>query len=144
MDIRADDVPVGISAEDHAVGLASSLANLDAYVQQGSRGGHLVDVAGPDIDAATLYNILVLRSSVFVVEQDCAYQDLDGRDLLGGTRHLIGRQGAVAAYARILAPGVVPEHGFPARGEASPEMSTPRIGRVIVAPRLEGSSSADA
>ena len=36
VDIRADDVPVGISAEDHAVGLASSLANLDAYVQQGT------------------------------------------------------------------------------------------------------------
>lgn len=33
VDIRADDVPVGISAEDHAAGLASSLANLDAYLQ---------------------------------------------------------------------------------------------------------------
>jgi uncharacterized protein YndB with AHSA1/START domain len=33
VDIRADDVPDGISAEDHAVGLASSLANLAAYVE---------------------------------------------------------------------------------------------------------------
>ncbi len=33
VEIRADDVPDGISAEDHAVGLASSLANLDAYVR---------------------------------------------------------------------------------------------------------------
>ena len=32
VDIRADDVPAGISAEDHAAGLASSLANLAAYV----------------------------------------------------------------------------------------------------------------
>jgi uncharacterized protein YndB with AHSA1/START domain len=32
VEIRADDVPDGISAEDHAVGLASSLANLDAYL----------------------------------------------------------------------------------------------------------------
>ena len=31
--IRADDVPAGIRAEDHAVGLASSLANLAAYVE---------------------------------------------------------------------------------------------------------------
>jgi len=31
--IRADDVPVGISAEDHAAGLASSLANLAHYVE---------------------------------------------------------------------------------------------------------------
>lgn len=35
--IRADDVPDGISAEDHAAGLASSLANLAAYV--GASGG---------------------------------------------------------------------------------------------------------
>ncbi len=32
VDIRADDVPAGISAEDHAAGLASSLANLAAYL----------------------------------------------------------------------------------------------------------------
>lgn len=32
VEIRADDVPSGISASDHAVGLASSLDNLSAYV----------------------------------------------------------------------------------------------------------------
>jgi uncharacterized protein YndB with AHSA1/START domain len=36
VEIRADDVPVGISAADHQTGMASSLANLDAYVT-GSR-----------------------------------------------------------------------------------------------------------
>ncbi len=35
--IRADDVPDGISAEDHAAGLASSLANLAAYVEAPGR-----------------------------------------------------------------------------------------------------------
>jgi uncharacterized protein YndB with AHSA1/START domain len=34
VDIRADDVPAGISAEDHATGLASSLANLAAYLER--------------------------------------------------------------------------------------------------------------
>ncbi|MEO6083682.1 MAG: SRPBCC family protein [Umezawaea sp.] len=34
VEIRADDVPDGISAEDHATGLASSLANLAAYLQK--------------------------------------------------------------------------------------------------------------
>ena len=34
VDIRADDVPAGISAEDHAVGLRSSLANLAGYVER--------------------------------------------------------------------------------------------------------------
>lgn len=34
VDIRADDVPAGISPEDHAAGLASSLANLATYIEQ--------------------------------------------------------------------------------------------------------------
>lgn len=34
VDLRADDVPAGISAEDHAAGLASSLANLAAYLER--------------------------------------------------------------------------------------------------------------
>ena len=36
VDITADDVPDGISAEDHATGLASSLGNLAAYVEGGT------------------------------------------------------------------------------------------------------------
>jgi len=34
VDIRADDVPPGISAEDHSAGLTSSLANLATYLEQ--------------------------------------------------------------------------------------------------------------
>jgi uncharacterized protein YndB with AHSA1/START domain len=34
VEVRADDVPDGISAEDHAAGLASSLANLAAYLER--------------------------------------------------------------------------------------------------------------
>ena len=34
VDFTADDVPDGISAEDHAAGLASSLTNLAAYLEQ--------------------------------------------------------------------------------------------------------------
>ena len=34
VDFTADDVPDGISAEDHAAGLASSLANLAAYLER--------------------------------------------------------------------------------------------------------------
>jgi ElaA protein len=40
-----------------------------------------------DLDATTLYELLKLRVEVFVVEQACAYPELDGRDLLGETRH---------------------------------------------------------
>lgn len=34
VEVRADDVPAGISAEDHAAGLTSSLANLASYLEQ--------------------------------------------------------------------------------------------------------------
>jgi ElaA protein len=41
-----------------------------------------------ELDAVTLYAILRLRCDVFVVEQHCAYSDVDGRDPEPGTRHL--------------------------------------------------------
>jgi ElaA protein len=40
-----------------------------------------------DLDARTLYEILRLRVDVFVVEQACAYGELDGRDLEDRARH---------------------------------------------------------
>lgn len=43
---------------------------------------------GPEISAADLYALLRLRVDVFVVEQECPYPELDGIDLLPGTRHL--------------------------------------------------------
>lgn len=55
-----------------------------------------------------LYEILALRVNVFVVEQDCPYPELDGKDIHPGTLHLWAGNGDtdVAAYLRILAPGV--------------------------------------
>ena len=51
-----------------------------------------------------LYNILQLRSEVFVVEQDCVYQDLDGKD--EKSLHVIGfKNKKVVAYTRIFKPG---------------------------------------
>lgn len=72
-----------------------------------------------ELSARTLHDLLKLRVDVFVVEQECAYPELDGRDVEPGTRHLwLERDGAIVAYLRILAdPGGVA-----------------RIGRVLVAP----------
>lgn len=54
---------------------------------------------------AELYELLQLRSEVFVVEQNCAFQDLDGADRLA--LHLLGhRDQTLVAYARCFAPGV--------------------------------------
>lgn len=57
-----------------------------------------------DLDAATLYELLKLRVEVFVVEQACAYPELDGRDLLAETRHFWLEQpdGDVIATMRLM------------------------------------------
>jgi len=56
-----------------------------------------------DLDPATLYRLLKLRVEVFVVEQACAYPELDGRDLLPETRHLwLDDEGEVIATLRLL------------------------------------------
>jgi ElaA protein len=47
-------------------------------------------VAGFDeLPARTAYDVWRLRQQVFVVEQDCPYPDLDGRDLEEPTRHVV-------------------------------------------------------
>lgn len=64
-----------------------------------------------------LYGILQLRSEVFVVEQDCVYQDIDGKDQKA--LHALGiKNKEVVAYTRIFQPGAYFE-------QAS-------IGRVVV------------
>jgi ElaA protein len=56
------------------------------------------------LTALELYGILQLRSEVFVVEQNCVYQDVDGFDL--EAHHLFASDGSqVIAYARALPPG---------------------------------------
>lgn len=66
-----------------------------------------------------------MRSEVFVVEQQCVYQDVDGDDLVGENRHLLGwRDGELVAYARIL--------------KSEEEFAPVVIGRVIVSPAARG------
>lgn len=73
-----------------------------------------------------MYEVLALRVRVFVVEQSCAYQELDGADLSSEVRHLTGRDldGQLVAYARILQSDVA----------AAPV----RIGRVIITVAARG------
>jgi ElaA protein len=78
-----------------------------------------------ELSSHELYALLQLRSEVFVVEQNCAFQDLDGKDLYHDTAHLMGWQGdTLLAYARLLEPSL---H----QGQAV-------IGRVIVATSARG------
>jgi ElaA protein len=79
------------------------------------------------LDAATAYAVWRLRQQVFVVEQDCPYPDLDGRDDEPGTRHVLLRDGLdLVGYARVLDDGKVW-----------------RIGRVVLAPEARGRGLAD-
>lgn len=64
-----------------------------------------------------LYALLQLRSEVFVVEQNCVYQDLDGKDQIA--LHVLGfKNKKLVAYTRVFKPGDYFEHAS--------------IGRVIV------------
>ena len=62
------------------------------------------------LTVAELYAVLQLRTEVFVVEQNCVFQDMDGAD--DQAMHLLGSQGAggqgdaLVAYARLFPAGV--------------------------------------
>lgn len=80
-----------------------------------------------DADPLTLFACLRLRSDVFVVEQNCAYPDMDDGDLAAW--HLTGHDagGQVVAALRLLPPG-----------ERHP---APSLGRVVIAPGTRGTGS---
>ena len=61
-----------------------------------------------ELDVAQLYAVLKLRVDVFVVEQACAYAELDEYDRHIETRHLTGHDefSELIAYARLLPPGL--------------------------------------
>lgn len=67
----------------------------------------MLDIFVKTYDALTkddLYHMLQLRSEVFVVEQHCAYQDIDGKD--AKALHVMGyKNGNLVAYTRIFKPG---------------------------------------
>lgn len=74
----------------------------------GAPGAPTIHVAAlRDLTSEQLYGILQLRVEVFTVEQDCAYQDLDGKDLSPGALQLWQETGGgeVVATLRILERG---------------------------------------
>ncbi len=74
-----------------------------------------------DLSCQELYKILALRAEVFVVEQNCPYQDVDGKDEKG--LHLLGiENNYLVAYARILPKGI-----------SYDEYTS--IGRIVTAPQ---------
>src|SRR5699024_12811108 len=80
----------------------------------------------PTMDPHTLYKILQIRTDVFVVEQNCPYPELDGRDLEPDSEQLwVTVDDEVAGTIRILR-----------------DADALRIGRVVVAPKHRGTGAA--
>jgi ElaA protein len=92
---------------------------------------------GRDLDAATLYDLLMLRIEVFVVEQACPYPDLDGSDLLAQTRHfwLEQESGEAIATLRLIEEGLIDE--APIEGNPGGRRQF-RIGRVCTRAAARG------
>jgi ElaA protein len=77
-----------------------------------------------ELTAREVYDILQLRTAVFVMEQACVFQDMDGAD--PDCWHLFARgAGQVAAYCRLVPAGV--------------KFAEPSIGRVITSGAVRGS-----
>ena len=73
-----------------------------------------------------LYAILRLRTEVFVVEQNCVFQDMDNKDQQ--CYHLMGwKDGQLNAYTRLVPPGV--------------SYKEPSIGRVVTSPVARGNGT---
>ncbi|MGJ8682998.1 MAG: GNAT family N-acetyltransferase [Nonlabens sp.] len=76
-----------------------------------------------DFNIQELYETLQLRTEVFVVEQDCVYQDMDGKDQ--NATHILGYvDDQIVAYTRIFKPGDY--------------FNQSSIGRVVVSPKNRG------
>ena len=71
-----------------------------------------------------LYEIIRLRQDVFIVEQQCCYQDLDNEDQRAIHMLVRGTDGALVGYQRIFLPGVLREEAI--------------LGRIIVAAAARG------
>jgi ElaA protein len=72
------------------------------------------------INNQLLYKMIKLRIDVFVVEQECAYPELDNKDIAEGVYHLAGFiDGTLVAVSRLIPAGL--------------SYTAPSIGRVAIA-----------
>ncbi len=84
-----------------------------------------------ELSADELYMILQLRSEVFVIEQTCIYQDMDGLDKQAF--HLYGiYEGQLVAYARLIPPGVNYIDASIGRVIVSAQYRTRNFGRILM------------
>lgn len=83
------------------------------------------------LTTAELYNVLQLRSEVFVVEQNCIYQDIDNKDQKA--LHLIGEDTEqIVAYARLFKPKDYFEEASIGRVVVKPSYRDKKLGHILM------------
>src|SRR5450432_1840585 len=84
-----------------------------------------------ELSPKELYAILQLRNEVFIVEQNCPYQDMDNKDL--SAYHLMGmKDGKLLAYSRLLAPGISYRESSIGRIVSSPSARKTGMGKKLM------------
>jgi ElaA protein len=90
-----------------------------------------------DLPVSELYQILRLRESVFIIEQDCIYQDLDNKDQKA--LHIIGEfDGKVVAYSRLFKGGDYFENASIGRVVIDPEYRDRKWGYPLMEASITG------
>ena len=83
-----------------------------------------------------LYEILSLRSAIFVVEQNCVYHDMDGKDALA--LHLLGTlDGKIVAYARLFKPNDYFEKSSIGRVIVDQDFRDKKLGHFLMREAIE-------
>lgn len=85
-----------------------------------------------DLRPADLYDITRARIAVFVVEQNCPYQDCDGIDRQSHHLWTRGISGEIAAYLRVVPPGVAYAEPSLGRILTSSSARATGLGRALV------------
>jgi len=84
-----------------------------------------------ELDTGELYQLLRLRSEVFVVEQNCVFLDMDNKDQL--CHHVMGWSGdKLAGYSRIVPPGISYVESSIGRIVTSPSARRLGVGRELM------------
>jgi ElaA protein len=93
-----------------------------------------------DLSVNELYDILRLRSEIFVVEQNCVYLDLDGKDKVA--LHLYGEfEGKIVAHSRLFKPGISFENASIGRVVINANYRDRKWGHDLVSEAIAGIKS---
>jgi ElaA protein len=94
-------------------------------------------LAFQELNVNELYALLRLRSEVFVLEQNCVFLDQDNKDQK--CQHLLlFADGKLAAYSRLVPPGVSYTETSIGRVVTSPEFRGTGLGRKLMELAIEG------